>query len=89
MPPPLPSDPLVDLSGLNPQLDHANQALGRLDGLTTLLPNTRLFLYLYVRKEALLSSQIEGTKSSFSDLLLFENEAVPGVPIDHVEEVSN
>ena len=89
MPPPLPPDPLVDLSGLYPQLDHANQALGRLDALTTLLPNTRLFLYLYVRKEALLSSQIEGTKSSFSDLLLFENEAVPGVPIDDVEEVSN
>jgi Fic family protein len=47
------------------------------------------FSYLCVRKEALLSSQIEGTKSSFSDLLLFENEAVPGVPIDDVEEVSN
>ena len=86
---PLPPDPPVDLSGLYPQLDRANQALGRLDGLTTLLPNTRPFLYLYVRKEALLSSQIEGTKSSFSDLLLFENEAVPGVPIDDVEEVSN
>jgi Fic family protein len=89
MPPPLPPDPAVDLTGLFPQLDRANQALGRLDGLTTLLPDTRLFLYLYVRKEALLSSQIEGTKSSFSDLLLFENEAVPGVPIDDVEEVSN
>jgi len=89
VPPPLPPDPLVDLSGLYPQLDHANHALGRLDALTTLLPDTRLFLYLYVRKEALLSSQIEGTKSSFSDLLLFENEAVPGVPIDDVEEVSN
>ncbi len=89
LPPPLPPDPPVDLSGLYQQLDRANQALGRLDGLTTLLPDTRLFLYLYVRKEALLSSQIEGTKSSFSDLLLFENEAVPGVPIDDVEEVSN
>jgi len=89
VPPPLPPDPPVDLSGLYQHLDRANQALGRLDGLTTLLPNTRLFLYLYVRKEALLSSQIEGTKSSFSDLLLFENEAVPGVPIDDVEEVSN
>jgi Fic family protein len=87
--PPLPPDPSVDLSGLYQQLDRANQALGRLDGLTTLLPDTRLFLYLYVRKEALLSSQIEGTKSSFSDLLLFENEAVPSVPIDDVEEVSN
>lgn len=89
VPQPLPPDPPVDLSGLYQQLDRANQALGRLDGLTTLLPDAQLFLYLYVRKEALLSSQIEGTKSSFSDLLLFENEAVPGVPIDDVEEVSN
>jgi Fic family protein len=89
VPPPMPPNPPLDLSGLYQQLDRANQALGRLDGLTTLLPDTRLFLYLYVRKEALLSSQIEGTKSSFSDLLLFENEAVPGVPIDDVEEVSN
>jgi Fic family protein len=89
VPPPLPPEPPLDLRGLYQNLDRANQALGRLDGLTTLLPDTRLFLYLYVRKEALLSSQIEGTKSSFSDLLLFENEAVPGVPIDDVEEVSN
>jgi Fic family protein len=89
VPPSLPPDPPIDLSGLYRHLDRANQALGRLDGLTTLLPDTRLFLYLYVCKEALLSSQIEGTKSSFSDLLLFENEAVPGVPIDDVEEVSN
>jgi Fic family protein len=89
VPPPLPPESRLDLSGLYQNLDRANQALGRLDGLTTLLPDTRLFLYLYVRKEALLSSQIEGTKSSFSDLLLFENEAVPGVPIDDVEEVSN
>ena len=89
VPPPLPPDPPLDLGGLYQHLDRANQALGRLDGLTALLPDTRLFLYLYIRKEALLSSQIEGTKSSFSDLLLFENEAVPGVPIHDVEEVSN
>src|SRR6516162_1274734 len=89
IPPNLPPNPPLELAGLYGHLDRANQALGRLDGLTTLLPDTRLFLYLYVRKEALLSSQIEGTKSSFSDLLLFENEATPGVPIDDVEEVSN
>jgi Fic family protein len=89
VPPPLPPDPSLDLSGLYQHLDRANQALGRLDGLTSLLPDTRLFLYLYVRKEALLSSQIEGTRSSFSDLLLFENGAAPGVPINDVEEVSN
>lgn len=54
-----------------------------------LLPDTRLFLYMYVRKEAVLSSQIEGTQSSLSDLLLFEIEEAPGVPMDDVSEVSN
>jgi Fic family protein len=89
IPPGLPPDPPVELAGLYQHLDRANQALGRLDGLTTLLPDTKFFLYLYVQKEALLSSQIEGTQSSFSDLLLFENDAEPSVPIDDVEEVSN
>ena len=54
-----------------------------------LLPDIRFLLYLYVRKEALVSSQIEGTQSSFADLLLFENEAKPSVPVEDVEEVSN
>jgi len=89
IPPGLPPKPPVELAELYQHLDRANQALGRLDGLTTLLPDTKFFLYLYVRKEALLSSQIEGTQSSFSDLLLFENDAEPSVPIDDVEEVSN
>ena len=57
-------------------------ALGRLDGITMLLPDISLFLYFYIRKEAVLSSQIEGTQSSLSDLLLFESNAVPGVPLD-------
>ena len=70
-------------------LEKANQALGRLDGIGTLLPDTRFFLYSYIRKEALLSSQIEGTQSSFSDLLLYESEEAPGVPLDDVQEVSN
>jgi hypothetical protein len=56
VPLPLPADPPVELSRLYQQLDPANQALGRLDGLITLLTDARLFLYLYVRKEALLSS---------------------------------
>jgi Fic family protein len=89
IPPPLPPNPPLELGALYQHLDRANQALGRLDGLTTLLPDTKFFLYLYIRKEALLSSQIEGTQSSFSDLLLFESDAEPGVPIDDVEEVSN
>ena len=89
IPPPLPPIPAVELSGLHQQLDRANQKLGRLNGMTSLLPDIRFLLYLYVRKEALVSSQIEGTQSSFTDLLLFENEAVPSVPIEDVEEVSN
>jgi Fic family protein len=70
-------------------LDAANQALGRLDSVTLLLPDPGRFLYSYIRKEAVLSSQIEGTQSSLSDLLLFENQAAPGVPLDDVEETSN
>lgn len=89
IPSPLPPNPALDLTPFFPLLDRANQALGRLDGLSSLLPDTSLFLYLYVRKEAVLSSQIEGTQSSLSDLLLFENEDVPGVPINDVQEVSH
>jgi len=69
-------------------MERANRALGRLDGVATLLPETPIFLYAYVRKEALLSSQIEGTQSTLADLLLYESKEVPGVPMDDVEEVS-
>jgi hypothetical protein len=89
IPPALPPNSPLELGALYADLDRANQALGQLDDLTTLLPDTKFFLYLYIRKEALLSSQIEGTQSSFTDLLLFENKVEPDVPIDDVEEVSN
>jgi Fic family protein len=89
LPPPLPPRPSLDLAQFFELLEEANRALGRLDGVTSVLPDTPFFLYMYVRKEALLSSQIEGTQSSLSDLLLFENEEVPGVPLDDVREVSN
>ena len=90
VPDPLPPSPELELTPEDQDLiERANRALGRLDGVTTLLPDTQLFLYLYVRKEAVLSSQIEGTQSSMSDLLLYENEEVPGVPMDDVVEVSN
>ena len=85
----LPPEPALDLSVLQGPLEKALLALGRVDGLSTLLPDTHLFLYRYVRKEALLSSQIEGTQSSLSDLLLFEMDEAPGVPLDDVVEVSN
>jgi cell filamentation protein, protein adenylyltransferase len=57
--------------------------------MTSILPSASLFVFMYVRKEAVLSSQIEGTQSSLSDLLLFEAEQVPFVPLDDVQEVSN
>jgi Fic family protein len=90
VPAPLPPDPPLKLGDKDYDLmEKANRALGRLDGVTTLLPDSSIFIYFYVRKEALLSSQIEGTQSSFSDLLLHESENAPGVPLDDVQEVSN
>lgn len=84
----LPPDPPVDLSGFQTLLEKANQALGRLDGLSSILPDPNLIIYLYIRKEAVLSSQIEGTQSSLSDLLLYESLEAPGVPLADVKEVS-
>jgi Fic family protein len=85
----LPPDPDLDLASLHDGLERSLLALGRLDAVSTLLPDTRLFLYTYVRKEAVLSSQIEGTQSSLSDLLLFELDELPGVPLEDVAEVSS
>ena len=90
VPAPLPPKPPIDWTpDLRNKFDQALLALGRLDSISTLLPDTLLFLYMYVRKEAVLSSMIEGTQSSLSDLLLFELDQVPGVPLDDVREVSN
>lgn len=85
----LPPSPALDMDRLYKSLDQAMKALGALDGLAKLLPDISLFLYMYVRKEALVSSQIEGTQSSLSDLLLYENDETPAVAVDDVEEVSN
>ena len=85
--PPNPS--IVWDAELHDLLEIANRALGRLDGATLIAPNPDLFLYTYIRKEAVLSSQIEGTQSSLSDLLLFENAEAPGIPVDDLREVSN
>ena len=90
VPSPLPPDPpLIWSPDLRERFDQALLALGRLDSVSILLPDTSLFLYMYIRKEAVLSSQIEGTQSSLSDLLLFELEQEPGVPLDDVQGVSN
>lgn len=89
VPPPLPPVPSINVMGLLEKLSLAERALGRLDGITMLLPRQELFLYMYVRKEALLSSQIEGTQSTLSDLLRYEAEAQAGNPVDDIREVSN
>lgn len=85
----LPPEPPLDLARLYPSLEKATLALAELNSIHKTIPNTALFVYMYVRKEALLSSQIEGTQSSFWDLMLFEHNQKPRVSLDDVEEVSN
>ena len=85
----LPPQPALELGAEHfDRLERANRALGKLDGLSRFLPDVSLFVYWFVRKEAVLSSQIEGTQSSLSDLLLYEQKETPGVPLEDVEEVS-
>jgi Fic family protein len=90
IPAPLPPQPPVDLSGkLRTLLSDADRALGRLDGSIQTLPNPDLFVFMYVRKEAVLSSQIEGTQSSLQDLLAVEAKVLaPDRPRD-VGEIVN
>jgi Fic family protein len=83
-----PKPPLVWSPALRRRFDEALLALGRLDAVTALLPNASLLLYSFVRKEAVLSSQIEGTQSSLADLLLYEIDEQPGVPVEDAREVS-
>jgi Fic family protein len=88
IPRPLPPEPGLNLRDEDQDLvGKANRAVGRLDGIAALLPDVSLFIYFYVRKEAVLSSQIEGTQSSMADLLLFESEETCGVPLDDLQEV--
>src|SRR5206468_1744899 len=90
VPRPRPPDPPLAVGPEDiDRLERANRALGRLDALAQLLPDPNLLLYYYVRKEAVLSSQIEGTQSSLSDLLLYESNEAPSVPMDDVIEVSS
>ena len=84
-----PSPPIEWSPELRSRFEEALLALGRLDSVSILLPDVSLFLYTYVRKEAVLSSMIEGTRSSIADLLLFEANQQPGVPLHDVREVSN
>jgi Fic family protein len=88
VPAPLPPRPPLEWSAvLRQKFDAALVALGRLDSVSALLPNAALLLYSFVRKEAVLSSQIEGTQSSLADLLLYEIDEEPGVPVADAREV--
>jgi Fic family protein len=89
VPPALPPEPPIDLAKLYPYLEKATRAIAELNSIHKAIPNPSLFIYMYVRKEALLSSQIEGTQSSFSDLMLFENHQKTEISKGDVEEVSN
>ncbi|MCU0794397.1 MAG: Fic family protein [Akkermansiaceae bacterium] len=84
-----PSPPLVVDGEMGILLDAPSTALGRLDGISSLLPDPRLFLYTSIRKEAVLSSQIEGTQSSLSDLLRHEVDGTPAGLLADVTEVSS
>jgi len=87
---PLPPKPPIHISAkLLALLEKASLTIGKLDSLSMNMPDSSIILYQYIRKEAVLSSQIEGTQSSLSDLLKFENDELPGVPLDDVQEVSN
>ena len=90
VPLPLPTNPPLEWTSQRQKLlERSTLGLGRLDSITLLLPDADLFLYAYVRREAVLSSQIEGTQSSLAQLLLFELEEAPGIPLEDVVEVSN
>lgn len=89
LPPPLPPEPALELAHLQKLLVRAGQSIGRLGGVADIIPDSNLLLYYYVRKEAVLSSQIEGTQSSLSDLLMYESNEAPAVPLDDVAEVSS
>ena len=89
-PAPLPPDPPIQIEGeLQSFLSQADQALGRLDGSIQTLPNPDLFVFMYVRKEAVLSSQIEGTQSSLQDLLSAEAQLFDADRPQDVDEVVN
>ncbi len=88
IPPLLSSRLVLNMDALYPLLEKATRAMAELDAVAGIIPNHALFIYMYVRKEALLSSQIEGTQSSFADLILFENKQKTDIPIADVEEVS-
>ena len=89
VPKPLPPIPGVNMAEITELLEKANFAIGELNGIVESVPDPAVINYMYVRKEAVLSSQIEGTQSTLDDLLRYESDGTAGVPIDDVGEVSS
>jgi len=89
VPNPLPPKPNIDLTQVSILLEKANQAVGELNGVVETAVNPSVINYMYVRKEALLSSQIEGTQSTLDDLLKYESEQTHGIPVADASEVSS
>jgi len=89
IPAPLPPKPAIDMADIADRLAKANLAVGELNGAIEAVPNSDIINYMYVRKEAVLSSQIEGTQSTLDDLLRYESSGTIGVPVDDVAEVSS
>lgn len=84
-----PEPPIIYDDELHSLLSKADRNLARLDGITSVLPNPDLFIAMYVKKEALLSSQIEGTQASLEGVLEFEADLVPKDNISEIREVVN
>ena len=85
----LPPVPTIDMTEIAAWLEKANLAVGELNGMTEAVPDPSIINYMYVRREAVLSSQIEGTQSTLDDLLRYESNETAGVPVDDVAEVSS
>ena len=84
----LPPKPIINIAEISGWLEKANIAIGELNGVVEAVPDPFIINYMYVRKEAVLSSQIEGTQSTLDDLMKHESGAAVGVPVDDVAEVS-
>ena len=89
VPAPLPPMPAVNIAEVTEKLEKANFAIGELNGVVEAVPDPAIINYMYIRREAVLSSQIEGTQSTLDDLLRYEAGTVPNVPVDDVTEVSS
>lgn len=85
----LPPKPEIDTASVSSLLEKANQAIGALNGVISTVPDSAIINYMYVRKEALLSSQIEGTQSTLDDLLKYEAQQTQGIPVEDASEVSS